>query len=86
MNMSSEEDTTDPKVFQIPKMPHWGISLVVSVVKNPPANTEDRGSIPSQGTKIPCPSEPGLSQDITTRVHVQQQGSRVLQLKPDKAT
>ena len=59
---------------------------MVSVVKSPPANAEDTDSIPSRGTKIPCASEPGLSQDITTRVHVQQQGSRVLQLKPDKAT
>ena len=58
---------------------------MVSVVKSLPANAGDTGSIPSRGTKMPCASEQGLSQDITTRVRVQQQGSRVLQLKPDKA-
>ena len=58
---------------------------MVSVVKNLPANAGDTGSIPSRGTKIPRALEQGLSQDITTRVHVRQHGSRVLQLKPDRA-
>ena len=42
------------------------------VVKNPPCNAEDSGSIPDQGTKIPHTAEKLSSWDATTEVQVPQ--------------
>ena len=62
------------------------------VVKNPPSNAGDAGSIPSQGTKIPCAAGQLSPRAATTepahhnkRARVPRQRSRVSQLRPDAA-
>ena len=66
------------------------------MVKNPPANAEDIGSIPGQGTKIPNTLEELSQHSATTELahtsaccnemlHITQQRSCVPQLLPDAA-
>ena len=63
------------------------------VVKNPPSNAGDAGSIPGRGTKIPCAAGQLSPRAATTgpahrnkRPHVPQRRSRVPQIRHDAAT
>ena len=60
----------------------WGLPCG-PVVKNPPSNAGDAGSIPSQGTKIPHAAGQLSPRAATTEPSCRNERSRMPQLRPD---